>query len=209
MKILIAEDDPIAAKVLRLTLKNYGHEVDVATDGSEAWQMFDAEPYRLIISDWMMPGLDGLQLCDRVRNRAKTPYTYFILLTAAHTGPEDYTLAMDSGVDDFLTKPFDREIIRTRIYVAQRILRYTTEIRQLKDIIPICSYCNKVRNDGDYWERVETYIKERTGSRFSHGVCPECFDDQVKILDGLVDGTENAGSSGMTHDASCPEFRPS
>jgi phosphoserine phosphatase RsbU/P len=192
MKILIAEDDPIAAKVLRLTLKNFDHEVVVATDGAEAWQMFDADPVRLIISDWMMPGMDGLQLCDRVRNRAQTPYTYFMLLTAAHTGPSDYTLAMDSGVDDFLTKPFDREIIRTRIYVAQRILRYTTEIRQLKDIIPICSYCYKVRNDGDYWERVDTYVRERTGSRFSHGVCPQCFDDQVKMLDDLQVCTENA-----------------
>jgi CheY-like chemotaxis protein len=209
MKILIAEDDPIAAKVLRLTLKNYGHEVTVATSGTEAWEMFDADPFRLIISDWMMPGLDGLQVCERVRNRARTPYTYFILLTAAHTGPEDYTLAMDSGVDDFLTKPFDREIIRTRIYVAQRILRYTTEIRQLKDIIPICSYCNKVRTDGDYWERVETYIRERTGSRFSHGVCPECFDDQVKLLDGLADGTENARANDLPHQAACAAFHHS
>lgn len=182
MKILIAEDDPIAAKVLRLTLQNFGHEVVVATNGFEAWQAFDAEPFRLIVSDWMMPDMDGLQFCERVRNRPQTPYTYFILLTAAHTGADDYTLAMDSGVDDFLTKPFDREVIRTRIYVAQRILRYTTEIRQLKDIIPICSYCHKVRDDGDYWERVETYIKQRTGSRFSHGICPECFDKQVELL---------------------------
>jgi len=192
MKILIAEDDPIAAKVLRLTLQNYGHEVVVATNGFEAWQMFDADPFRVIISDWMMPGMDGLQFCERVRDRPQTPYTYFILLTAAHTGADDYTLAMDSGVDDFLTKPFDREIIRTRLYVAQRILRYATEIRQLKDIIPICSYCSKVRNDGDYWERVESYIKARTGSRFSHGVCPECFDDQVKLLDEMVVPAEDA-----------------
>lgn len=190
MKILIAEDDPIAAKVLRLTLQNYGHEVVVATTGTEAWQLFDAEPFRVIVSDWMMPGLDGLQFCERVRNRPRTPYTYFILLTAAHTGPDDYALAMDSGVDDFLTKPFDRELIRTRIYVAQRILRYTTEIRQLKDIIPICCYCHKVRNDSDYWERVEIYIKERTGSRFSHGVCPECFDHQLNLLSDFPEAAE-------------------
>ena len=186
MKILIAEDDPIAAKVLRLTLQTHSHEVVVATDGFEAWQLFDANPFRVIISDWMMPNLDGLQLCARVRNRAQTPYTYFILLTAAQTCADDYTLAMDSGVDDFLTKPFDREIIRTRLYVAQRILRYTTEIRQLQDIIPICSYCYKVRTDDDYWERVESYIKDRTGSRFSHGVCPDCFDEQVKEIHKLA-----------------------
>ena len=193
MKILIAEDDAVAEKVLRLTLQHFGHEVVTARNGTEAWDIFDRDPVRVIVSDWMMPGMDGLEFCDRVRGRAQTPYTYFILLTAAHTGPDDYNVAMDAGVDDFMTKPLDREMIRTRLHVAQRILRYTTEIRMLRDIIPICAYCNKVRSDGDYWERVETYIKERTGSRFSHGACPECLDVQLKLLDGIC---ENAGPSG-------------
>ena len=186
MKILIAEDDSIAEKVLRLTLQKFNHEVVTARDGKEAWEIFNRDPVRVIISDWMMPRMDGLEFCDRVRGRAETPYTYFILLTAAHTGPDDYNLAMDAGVDDFMTKPLDRDIIRTRLHVAQRILRYTTEIRLLRDIIPMCTYCHKVRDDGDYWERVETYIKERTGSRFSHGVCPDCLTEQMKLLDDLV-----------------------
>ncbi len=194
MKVLIAEDDAVAAKVLRLTLQNFGHEVVVARDGNEAWQMYDADPFRVVVSDWMMPGIDGLEFCNKVRNRAVTPYAYFILLTAAQTSPDDYTLAMESGVDDFLTKPFDRDIIRARLYVAERILRFTTEIKLLKDIIPICCCCYKVRNDGDYWERVETYIKERTGSRFSHGLCPECFEKEVKKLDEML-ATEDAGGA--------------
>jgi sigma-B regulation protein RsbU (phosphoserine phosphatase) len=185
MKILIAEDDTIAAKVLRLTLQALRHEVVVATDGAMAWEMFDKEPVRVVVSDWMMPGLDGLQLCGRIRNRAQTPYTYFILLTAAQTCDDDYTLAMDAGVDDFLTKPLNREMLRTRLRVAERILRYTTEIQTLKELIPICTYCQKVRNDDDYWERVDTYVKARTGARFSHGVCPGCFDEQVKVIAGL------------------------
>ena len=189
MKILIAEDDPIAEKVLRLTLQHFSHEVVTSRNGAEAWEIFDREPVRVIVSDWMMPGLDGLELCNRVRGRAQTPYTYFILLTAAHTGPDDYNQAMDAGVDDFMTKPLDREIIRTRLHVAQRILRYTTEISLLRDIIPICSYCHKVRSDGDYWERVETYIRDRTGSRFSHGVCPECFAEQMKLFEGIAKNT--------------------
>lgn len=185
MKILIAEDDAIAAKVLRLTLQNLHHEVLVARDGQEAWDMFDRDPVRVIVSDWMMPGLDGLEFCNRVRNRAQTPYTYFIILTAAHTNSDDYLFAMDSGIDDFLTKPLDREMIRTRLHVAERILRFTTEIRHLRELIPICAYCSRVRNDGDYWERVETYIRDRTGSRFSHGVCPDCYDVQLKAVDEL------------------------
>jgi len=185
MKILIAEDDAIAAKVLRLTLQAQHHEVVVACDGTEAWELFDREPTRVIVSDWMMPGIDGLQLCERVRNRAQTPYTYFILLTAAQTSDDDYTLAMDSGVDDFLTKPLNREMMRTRLRVAERILRYATEINLLKELIPICTYCHKVRDDGDYWERVDTYIRARTGTKFSHGVCPDCFDEQLKVIADL------------------------
>jgi sigma-B regulation protein RsbU (phosphoserine phosphatase) len=183
MKILIAEDDPIATKVLRLTLQKLGHEVISASNGAEAWEMFHREPVRVVISDWMMPELDGLQLCRRVRDRPMTLYTYFIILTAAHTSADDYTLAMDSGVDDFLTKPLDRELMRTRLFVANRILRYTKEIGVLQELIPICAYCSKVRDGEDYWQRVETYIRERTGSRFSHGVCPECYDQQVKLLE--------------------------
>lgn len=183
MKILIAEDDVIATKVLRLTLEHLGHEVVAAKDGQEAWELFDREPFRVIVSDWMMPGVDGLTLCKRVRNRPMTPYTYFIILTAAHTSTADYNLAMDSDVDDFLTKPLNRDILRTRLYVAQRILRSATEVGVLQDLIPICAYCSKIRDSEDYWERVEIYIKARTGSRFSHGICPDCLEQQIKLLD--------------------------
>jgi DNA-binding response OmpR family regulator len=182
MKILIAEDDFISRKVLRLTLEQLGHEVLVVDDGSKAWEMFDQDPVRIIISDWMMPNLDGLELCRRVRERPRTPYTYIIILTAAHTTGEDYSLAIASGIDDFLTKPLDCEILRTRLYVAERILRYTTEINLLQDIIPICVFCHRVRDGADYWERVDTYIHSRTGTRFSHGACPDCYEKQVKML---------------------------
>ena len=84
----------------------------------------------------MMPDMDGLELCMRIRNRAKTQYTYFMLLTAADMTTPNYTLAMNSGVDDFLHKPLDHNLIRTRLRVAERILSFTTEVRQLKELIP-------------------------------------------------------------------------
>jgi len=86
---------------------------------------------------------------------------------------------MDAGIDDFLTKPLDREAIMMRLRVAERILEFTTQIRQLKELIPICMYCKRVRDDTDYWDQVETYIHTHTGSNFSHGICPECFDKQM------------------------------
>ena len=182
MKILIAEDDPVSVKILQFTLEHYGHEVIAAASGTEAWEKFDAEPVRVIVSDWMMPGLDGLQLCQKVRERPKTDYTYFILLTAINTGRDNLRQAMSAGIDDFLTKPLDREAILMRLRVAERILEFTKQIRVLKELIPICMYCKRIRDDTNYWDQVEHYIHEHTGSNFSHGICPECFDKQIVLL---------------------------
>ncbi|MEA3210935.1 MAG: hypothetical protein QOE70_3992 [Chthoniobacter sp.] len=184
MKILIAEDDPVSVKILEFTLEHYGHEVITSSSGMEAWEKFDREPVRVIVSDWMMPDMDGLELCRRVRARPKTDYTYFILLTANYTGRENLRSAMDAGIDDFMTKPLDREAILMRLRVAERILDFTRQIRLLKELIPICMYCKRVRDDSDYWQQVETYIHTCTGSNFSHGICPECLEKRVAELTG-------------------------
>jgi DNA-binding response OmpR family regulator len=176
MKIIIVDDEPVARAILQHALEILGHEIIAAGNGLEAWEVFDREPARLIVSDWKMPGMDGLALGKKVRDRKKTLYTYFILLTAQDTKPENYKLATEAGVDDFLTKPFDRPTIEMRLRVAERILRFTTEIRQLQNLIPICAYCRKIRNDADYWQLAETYISEQTGSNFTHGMCPECAE---------------------------------
>lgn len=179
-RILVVEDDPVSSIILRTVLEKFGYETVLTRDGNEAWEEFNKEPVRLIVSDWMMPGMDGLALCEKVRARSQTLYTYFILLTANHTNPENYALAAAAGVDDFLAKPIDREVIRIRLGVAERILKYTAEIRRLKELIPICVYCRKVRDEHDYWERVETYIQKETGSQFSHGACPECYEKELE-----------------------------
>jgi DNA-binding response OmpR family regulator len=182
MKILIAEDDIVASKVLQLTLERRGHEVVVTRAGTEAWEAFDRDPVRVVVSDWMMPGLDGLEFCRRVRARPKTPYTYFILLTALSTSAENYHLAADAGIDDFLTKPLNAATIQMRLRVAKRILWFTREIQQLKQLIPICCYCHKIDAGEEYWQRFDTYIKQQTGSGFSHGVCPQCLQAEMAKL---------------------------
>lgn len=179
MKILIAEDDPVAQKILHLTLQHLGHEVIVTGNGAEAWETFDRQPVRLIVSDWMMDTVDGLELCRRVRARAKTDYTYFILLTAIHPDKENYARAIDAGIDDFLSKPLDRASISMRLRVADRILGFTTQIRQLKELLPICMYCNNIRDDDNSWHKLEHYIHEHAGSDFTHGVCPGCYAHQM------------------------------
>ena len=182
MKILIAEDDAVDLQLLQLTLEGMGHEVVVTRTGTGAWEAFDRAPVRVVVSDWMIPGIDGLEFCHRVLARPNTPYTYFILLTALGAGAENYVLATEAGIDDFLPKPLDPIAIRMRLRVARRILWFTQEVHQLKQLIPICAYCHKIHTAKDYWEHFETYIKQQTGSDFSHGICPECLEAEMAKL---------------------------
>src|SRR5438105_13137061 len=131
MKILIAEDDAVASQILQLTLERMGHEVVVTRSGTEAWETFDRAPVRVVVSDWMMPGMDGVEFCHRVGGRPDTPYIYFILLTAVGTGAENYDLATKAGIDDFLTNPLDAIASQVRLRVADRILWLTSEAYQL------------------------------------------------------------------------------
>ena len=179
MKILTVEEDAVARAVLRQALLRLGHETVEAADGEAAWELLQTEPVRVVVSDWMMPRTDGLDLCRRVRGRTGTDYIYFILLTSRDATEENQTAAADAGVDDFLTKPLDLPELWTRLRVAERILRYTTQVRQLEEMLPICSYCKKIRDDQNYWQQLEGYISERTGSDFSHSVCPDCYQRVV------------------------------
>jgi DNA-binding response OmpR family regulator len=175
VKILAVEDDAVSRSVLRKALRRLNHEVIEAGDGAAAWEKLQAEPVRVVVSDWMMPIADGLDLCRRIRARPGKDYIYFILLTSRDATEENQRAAADAGVDDFLTKPLDLPELWTRLRVAERILHYTTQVRQLEELLPICSYCKKIRDDQNYWQQMEGYINERTGSEFSHSVCPDCY----------------------------------
>ena len=191
MKILIAEDDAISRRVLEVFLHRWGYEVESVEDGDAAWgrlQQVDAPS--LVILDWMMPGMGGVEICRRVRELGQL--TYVILLTA-RTGSEDIVEGLEAGADDYVTKPFNREELRarvqggTRVVELQRSLAQRVEqleqalarVKHLQGLLPICSYCKKIRNDRNYWQQVEAYISEHSEAIFSHGICPECFEKFV------------------------------
>ena len=121
MKILIAEDQPAAALYLRRTLEKMGHQAEVAPDGEAAWQMIRDGDTPLLISDWMMPHLDGPELCRRLRAVAADRYIYIILLTSLDRR-EDRLKGLRAGADDFLTKPPDPDELAVRLEIAERIL---------------------------------------------------------------------------------------
>ncbi len=175
MNILIADDDVIATSVLEASLRRLGHEPVLAADGQAAWEAFMAKPAQVVVSDWMMPGIDGLELCRRIRARGGE-YTYFILISSLDASGENLERAVEAGADDFLNKPVNPQELWSRLRVAERILNYATQVQQLHQIIPICGYCKKVRDDKNYWSQVEEYLSQQTGKSLSHGVCPECYE---------------------------------
>ncbi len=128
MKILIVEDDLLSSLVLRKTLEKMGHEIVTAVDGVDAWHRVQQDDIRLVISDWMMPRMDGLDLCRRIRSRPHRAYIYIFLLTAKQQR-EDRIEGLRAGADDFLVKPLDRSELMARVHVALRILAMQEELQ--------------------------------------------------------------------------------
>jgi sigma-B regulation protein RsbU (phosphoserine phosphatase) len=193
MRILIAEDDPVSCRILEMTLAAWGHEVSVATDGRAAWEVLrraDSPP--LAILDIMMPEMDGCEVCRKVRQLSVGIPPYLILLTAM-TAKEDVVRGIRAGANDYLTKPFHREELKVRVEVGvqmlelQRVLadrvkqleEALSQVKQLQGLLPICSYCKKVRDDHNYWQKVDTYLSDRIDVQFSHGICPDCLDQMT------------------------------
>jgi sigma-B regulation protein RsbU (phosphoserine phosphatase) len=182
VRILIADDDRTSTMMLGRTLESWGFDVVVAHDGVAAWeQIVGAEPPALAIVDWMMPGLDGIELCRRIQE-ASLPSPVYVILLTARTSRQDLVAGLEAGADDYLTKPFDPDELRARIRVGQRTLGLISNIKRLTGLLPICSYCKRIRSDHDYWEQVDSYLTEHTDAKFSHGICPSCM---VKVMEEL------------------------
>jgi DNA-binding response OmpR family regulator len=176
-------------------LKNWGYEVLVTTNGEEAWAALQrSDAPSLAILDIMMPEIEGREICRRLREMDHAIPPYVILLTAKH-GTREIVEGIEAGADDYLTKPYDREELRVRVQVGVRIVELQTKltervaelehaiehVKQLQGILPICSYCKKIRADQDYWQTVENYVVEHSDAQFSHGICPDCYETTVKV----------------------------
>lgn len=180
MRILVADDDAFDRRTLLGVLQRDGHEVVEAHDGAQAWELYDRKPFRVVVSDWVMPRLDGVGLCRKIRGRPRTGYTYVILLTGLMVGEDNYRTAIEAGVDDLLAKPAEPDLVRMRLRVAERIISLCAQVVRLEGLIPVCMYCKQVRRDTGAYMPMEAYIEENSLASFTHGICPDCMDKHVR-----------------------------
>jgi len=193
MQILIAEDDAISNRMLAVTLTKWGHEVVSTTNGAEALQMLHMTDVSVAILDWMMPEMDGVDVCRKAREQLGTRPLYFILLTAKGR-KEDIVTGLQAGADDYVAKPFDRDELQARLNVGIRIIELQSQlaarvnelqealkrVNELQGLLPICCYCKKIRDDQNYWRQVESYISDHSAVKFSHSICPGCYETVVQ-----------------------------
>jgi CheY-like chemotaxis protein len=179
MRILLAEDDAVAGTTLTAILTAQGHDVESVENGIDAWGLWQVARHRVVVSDWLMPGMDGIELCRKIRGRPPGPYTYFVMQTI-RTGLKNFLEAMRAGADDFITKPIVPEELVARLEVAERILGLREELLTLEGLLAMCSYCKRIRDTDGAWTTLERYVEARSTARFSHGVCEDCYQKYLK-----------------------------
>ena len=193
VEIFIAEDDNVSMRLLFSALSKRGYKVHAVSDGNEAMkQLSSPDRPQLAILDWMMPGIDGIEVVKSIRGIPDMPFLYILLLTAKER-KEDIAEGLNAGADDYLTKPFDIKELDARVRVGLRTINLQNKlnahikelrealikVKQLQGLLPICSYCKKIRDDNHYWQLLEEYIADHSEAKFSHSICPECYEYHV------------------------------
>jgi sigma-B regulation protein RsbU (phosphoserine phosphatase) len=192
--VLVADDDAVSRTVVAAMVRKGGYSVRLAGDGGEAWAILqEPEAPSIAVIDWMMPVIDGPEICRRLREVASQSHTYVILLTSRDASA-DIVAGLRSGADDYLTKPAREDELLARVNVGARVIKLQqaladrvksleealSNVKHLQGLLPICSYCKSIRDDQNYWQRVETYISEHSDVQFSHSFCPDCYERYVK-----------------------------
>lgn len=194
MDVLIVDDEPDIIKILRKYLENHGLGVLTAQNGREAIEILHKSDVRLVVTDRMMPEMDGITLCRSIRASELSGYVYIIILTVSGS-KEDIVDGINAGADDYVTKPFNLEELKVRVDSGLRVLALEQslhekikeeeilvgelkaaldQVQKLSGMLPICATCKKIRDDKGYWNKIETYICEHSEAKFTHGMCPDC-----------------------------------
>jgi len=203
IKILVCEDDVYFQKVLQKRLKSEGYQVLTAGDGRDGMKLIVAEDPDLVISDWMMPHVDGLELCQSVKTGLGSGAPYFILLTAKGE-ISDRLLALETGADDYLVKPCDQGELMSRVRAGLRNVELARKVRHMERelqaarseletaqsdvnrlvrMVPRCQECAKVSTARGDWIALERYLEQHAQIAFRPDVCPACDESDGGALD--------------------------
>lgn len=187
MKLLVADDDPIIRQVMMNLLSKWGYGVVPTTNGAEAWEVIQHDTsLRVGLFDWFMPEISGMELTRRIREANIAPF--YIILITARGGKDSLLEALDAGANDFISKPFDKEVLQARIkvatqavelqsYLIQRLSEAESQLQgvaQLKQFVPVCSICGHARDLHDQWHKVTLPFPTQTGDTEFHTCCPNC-----------------------------------
>jgi phosphoserine phosphatase RsbU/P len=190
VRILVADDDRMSTEVLARTLRTANYDVTVANNGVEALTIMQrAGAPSLAILDWMMPELDGPDVCKQVRADGGAGVHPYLILLTSRDAREDVVAGLQAGADDYLVKPFHQGELLARVSVGERVLALQeglaarveelqlalSKVKRLSGLLPICSYCKAIRSDDNYWHQVDNYLSEQSDAKLSHGICPPCY----------------------------------
>jgi DNA-binding response OmpR family regulator len=210
LQVLVADDEPVSRTVVGAMLKKAGYPVVFAPDGDQAWQRLSGEdPPSIALLDWEMPGIQGPDVVERLRAVQTSTPTYVILLTSRDTSA-DIVRGLRAGADDYVTKPANEDELIARVSVGARVVTLQlaladrvrsleealANVKALQTLLPMCAYCKSVRNDQNYWEKVETYFQQHSNVSFTHSYCPNCYERFVKPELEALESAKNANRRG-------------
>jgi CheY-like chemotaxis protein len=212
-RILIVDDQEANVLLLERILRCAGYRSVTSTmDPHAVYELNFKNRYSLILLDLQMPGMDGFEVMEGLKVIETDGYLPVLVLTAQ---PDHKLRALKAGAKDFVSQPFDLAEVLMRVYnmlevrllhletrklydqvttANQELTQALSEVKVLRGILPICSYCKKIRDDKDYWQSVEKYISKRTDALFSHGFCPECYTIHVQPQLDALKKPENSGT---------------
>ncbi len=194
MTVLVADDHDVNRKLLRTLLSADGYDVVEAADGTEALQFLRNAHQPIVgLIDWEMPQVEGIEVCRQARILNPETPLFLILVTVRDT-KQDVVAGLEAGANDYITKPFDKTELLARVKIGSEMVELQQtltqrvnelkealiSVKQLSGLLPICSYCKKIRDDQNYWQQVEAYVGKHSEAKFSHSICPTCYEDIVK-----------------------------
>ena len=206
MTVLIADDNESNRKVLHSILSAEGYEIVEANNGADALAILKRATEPMVgLIDWEMPHVQGIEVCRKIRMEETPPF--FLILVTVRDSKVDVVAGLNAGAHDYITKPFDKTELIARVSIGSRMVELQqtlrkqvdelaealSNVKQLSGLLPICSYCKKIRDDKNYWQQVDEYVSQHSEATFSHSICPECYEDVVKPQMKPVQGKEEAG----------------